>query len=355
MALNQQKKGNLIKLTIESTSSLLLQYLFVLIVIAGTFIAFQGTPGKLVLFFVISICSITVSFLEGRRFSLWHQENPKQFFNVSNFYLLLEAFSYLVSNHIVAPTDSCTRILVSKGVQLSKIKRIFNWANTNFIRPLSKYDNSFRQHHGLQDKFIVLYSGNIARTQGVRIIIHAANTLRDIPDIEFVIVGEERQLGDLDNLRRELGVENVTLLPFVRREELPTMLAAADVSLIIQKASVVGFNMPSKTMLLMASGRPIVASVPGDGAEAQAVQDSMGGIVVEPEKPNALARAILKLYNDPISLEQLGKNGRMYAISNYSFEQALEDYESLLSSLTVSPHITVAALQPKDTSIKSSQ
>ena len=135
------------------------------------------------------------------------------------------------------------------------------------------------------------------------------------------------------------------------------MLAAADVSLIMQKASVVGFNMPSKTMVLMASGRPIVASVPGSGAAAQAVRDSGGGLVVEPEKPNALAKAIQTLYNDPARVEQLGKKGRAFAIANYSFEQSLEGYESLLASLVnkvknLSTPITASTLQPKNISIK---
>lgn len=268
---------------------------------------------------------------------------------------VLEKFAYASATHIGVITDSFAKNLVSKGVGLNKIKRISNWVDTNFIRPLPKHDNKFRQQHGLSDKFVVLYSGNIARTQGVRTIIHAADALRDIPDIEFVIVGEERQLEDLENLRHELDVDNVTLLPFAPREELPTMLAAADVSLIMQKESVVGFNMPSKTMVLMASGRPIVASVPGHGAAAQAVRDSIGGLVVEPEKPNTLARAILKLYNDPICLEQFGKNGRGYAIANYSFEQSLEGYESLLVSLVNQAKLSTpiaSTLQPKNISIK---
>ncbi|MGD1854921.1 MAG: glycosyltransferase family 4 protein [Leptolyngbyaceae cyanobacterium] len=269
---------------------------------------------------------------------------------------VLEKFAYASATHIGVITDSFAKNLVTKGVSPSKIKCISNWVDVNFIRPLPKHDNQFRQEHGLSDKFVVLYSGNIARTQGVRAIIHAAATLQHIPDIEFVIVGEERQLWDLETLRRELDVNNVKLLPFTPREQLPTMLAAADVSLIMQKASVVGFNMPSKTMVLMASGRPIVASIPDGGAAAQALRDSGGGIVVEPEKPKALAKAIQSLYDDPARLERLGKKGRAYAIANYSFEQSLEGYESLLTSLVnkanTSASIASTPLQPKNISIK---
>lgn len=267
---------------------------------------------------------------------------------------VLEKFAYASATRVAVITDCFSKNLVSKGVPVSKIKRICNWVDTSFIRPLPKHDNAFRQAHGLQDKFVVLYSGNIARTQGVRTIIHAAEALQHLSNIEFVIAGEERQLGDLQNLREELGVKNVTLLPFAPRQELPTMLAAADVSLIMQKASVVGFNMPSKTMVLLASGRPIVASIPDGGAAAQAVRDSGGGLVVEPEKPKALARAIQELYNDPKRSEQLGKKGRSYAISNYSFEQSLEGYESLLASLVDKASATPMAstLQPKNISLK---
>ncbi|MDV3352218.1 colanic acid biosynthesis glycosyltransferase WcaI [Leptolyngbyaceae cyanobacterium CCMR0082] len=268
---------------------------------------------------------------------------------------VLEKFAYASATRVAVITDSFSKNLVSKGVPVSKIKRICNWVDTNFIRPLPKYDNQFRQKYGLQDKFIVLYSGNIARTQGVRTIIHAAEALQHFQNIEFVIVGEERQLGDLRNLRKELGVNNVTLLPFAPRAELPTMLAAADVSLIMQKASVVGFNMPSKTMVLLASGRPIVASVPDGGAAAQAVRDSGGGLVVEPEKPKALAKAIQDLYHDPERIEQLGKRGRGYAIANYSFEQSLEGYETLLDSVVDKMTATTSmssTLRPKKITLK---
>ncbi|NEP54541.1 MAG: glycosyltransferase family 4 protein, partial [Moorea sp. SIO3C2] len=265
----------------------------------------------------------------------------------------LEKFAYASATRIAVITDSFSENLISKGVPASKMSRICNWVDTNFICPLPKHDNQFRQQHGLEGKFIVLYSGNIARTQGVRTIIHAAEALQHLDDIEFVIVGEERQLGDLRQLRQELGVNNVTLLPFAPRKQLPTMLAAADVSLIMQKQSVVGFNMPSKTMVLLASGRPIVASVPSTGAAAQAVRESGGGIVVEPEKPKALAKAIRELYDAPEQIEQLGKCGRQFAIANYSFEQSLEGYESLLTSLVNQMNTSHSSrLQPKKITLK---
>jgi colanic acid biosynthesis glycosyl transferase WcaI len=246
---------------------------------------------------------------------------------------LLEKFSYSSATHIGVITDNFTDNLVKKGVPKRKISCISNWVDINFIQPLPKLNNSFRIKHQLEDKFVILYSGNIARTQGVRTIIRAAKHLESEPQIQLVIVGEAKQLAELDQFRRELGLTNVTLLPFTPRPELPAMLAAADVSLIMQKANVVGFNMPSKTMLLLASGRPVVASVPEDGAAAEAVSQSGGGVVVPPESPWALAQSLLNLYRNPQLAEALGKRGRRFAIANYAFERSLESYETLLTSL----------------------
>ena len=121
------------------------------------------------------------------------------------------------------------------------------------------------------------------------------------------------------------------------------MLAAADVSLILQKANMVGFNMPSKTMLLLASGRPIIASVPASGSAAATIRESGGGLVVTPERPAVLAEAVEKIYSNPDEGQKLGQQGRKFAIANYSFEQALEAYEGLLTQTAqrsvAQPHV----------------
>ncbi|MGI8934331.1 MAG: glycosyltransferase family 4 protein [Phormidesmis sp.] len=258
----------------------------------------------------------------------------------------LEKFAYAHANKIAVITPCFAENLIGKDVPKRKIECISNWVDVSFIQPLSKENNAFRRAHGLTGKFVVLYSGNIARTQGVRTIIRAAAQMQDNPDIRFVIVGEESQLAELERLRLELNVQNLHLLPFVGREELPEMLAAADVSLIMQKQNVVGFNMPSKTQVIMASGRPVIASVPSHGAAAEAVQHSQAGLVVEPESPTELTKAVQYLYDNPSKVEEFGKRGRQYAIDHYSFNQALAAYESLLRN-AVEPQSVFEPVQKK--------
>lgn len=245
----------------------------------------------------------------------------------------LERFAYRTAERISVIADGFTKNLLTKGVPGEKIVEISNWVDINFIKPLEKTDNYFLRENDLAGKFVVLYSGNIALTQPLETLIDAAARLVSIPDIRIVIVGKKEALERLENYRQQRGADNVLLRPFQPREKLAEMLAAADVAMVMQKHNVISFNMPSKIQVLLASGRPIIASVPATGTAAGAIERSGGGLVVPPEDPDALARAILELYNDPQRLRILGEKGRQYAIENYSFESALDRYEKLFAEL----------------------
>ena len=254
-------------------------------------------------------------------------------------FTILEKFAYHSASKISVIADGFVENLLSKGVDADKIEQIPNWVDVNFIRPLPKENNPFRETHNLKGKFVVQYSGNIALTQGLETVVQAAAALRDIPNIAFVIVGEAKGLERLQRYCLECGADNVLLLPFQPREHLPQMLAAADVGLVVQKKNVISFNMPSKIQVLLASGRALVASVPENGTAARAVRQSGGGVIVPPEDAQALASAILELYKHPEKVKTLGYNSRQYAVEQYAFDQTLNHYESLFESVTADSQI----------------
>lgn len=246
----------------------------------------------------------------------------------------LEKFAYSSATKISVIADSFVENLTSKGVTPKKIVQIPNWVDVNFVRPSSKENNDFLKKHNLEGKFVVLYSGNIALTQGLETVVKAAAKLKYIPDIVFVIVGEAKGLERLQAECKEYGADNVLLLPFQPREKLPEMLSAADIGLVVQKKNVISFNMPSKIQVLLASGRAIIASVPLPGTAAKAIKQSGGGVVVNPESPEELANAVLDLYQQPEKVKNLGYNSRQFAVEQYAFDQALKNYESLFYSVT---------------------
>lgn len=247
----------------------------------------------------------------------------------------LEQFAYRTAKKITVIAEGFTQNLLSKGVNREKIVEISNWVDVNFIRPLTKENNAFRQSYHLENKFIVLYSGNIALTQPLETLIDAAAQLTDFPDIQIIIVGKKEALERLRQYAQKQKADNVLLLPFQPREKLPEMLGAANVSMVMQKENVIAFNMPSKIQVLLASGRAIIASVPDTGTAASAIRQSGGGMVIPPENAEILAKTILELYKNPEKAVKLGEKGRQYAEQEYSFEIALNRYEALFSELYI--------------------
>ena len=259
----------------------------------------------------------------------------------------LEQFNYRIATKISVISEGFTENLVQKGIDPDKIVLIPNWVDIHFIQPLPREDNQFRRDHGLEGKFVILYAGNIALTQPLNKVIDAAGLLTDLSDVVFVIVGETDALRPLRQRCREKQIENVRLLTFQPREQLPEMLAAANVGLVVQKQNVISFNMPSKIQVLLASGRAILAAVPSKGTAAMAIRNSGGGILIPPDDPRALAAAVRLLYAHPEEVERLGERGRRHAMSIYGFQNALDRYEALFEKL-VPPQQALVAVQHQD-------
>jgi len=208
-----------------------------------------------------------------------------------------------------------------------------NWVDTQFMRPMPR-DNAFRKLHGIgSDKFLVLYAGNIGEKQGVDILVDVALLTKDLQDIIYLIVGEGAGWGRLKQRFQDGEPCQIRLLPLQPREKLPEMLAAADLSLVIQKKGVGDFLMPSKLWNIMGSSRPVVAAAEADCELARCVQKSGCGEVVPPEDPKLLAGAILKFYDDPALREKCGSSGRSFVETHFSYQNVMADFENVLLNL----------------------
>ena len=154
--------------------------------------------------------------------------------------------------------------------------------------------------------------------------------MKDRSDIQFLIVGEGNAKAALVKKADDLALPNVRFLPTQPPAVLPEMLAAADVSLVTLDHRLGQLNVPSKTYNIMASGRPVLASVPADSEIARLVKEADCGITVPPEDPPALADAIIRMQSDPNELDRLGKNGREYVVANYAKDKVIRQYRELL-------------------------
>ena len=172
----------------------------------------------------------------------------------------LERFCLLHSTIVQIISNSFRPGLHALGVSDDKMALVYNWVDTNLIRPVSK-NNSFARENNLVDRFVVLYAGNIGLSQGLEQVLDAAEQLAGHDDLLFLFVGDGAGRESLVSEFQKRKMENVRFLPFQPRERLAEVLACADISLVTLRRGLGVNSVPSKSLSNMASGRPMIVSV----------------------------------------------------------------------------------------------
>ena len=248
------------------------------------------------------------------------------------FFEAMEKFIYRHSRSIFAISDEFKANLIAKGVPADKVEVIPNFTDTDFIQPMEKA-NAFSIAHGLLDKFTVLYAGNVGLSQGLEVILDAAEQLKDHSEIVFTIVGEGSSRDELIAEADRRGLQNVKLLPFQPESDVPMVYAAADVALIPLRHGITENSVPCKTYSIMAAAKPYIAGV-DEGSTVWKLTDQVGcGVCIEPENGRALAEAVLKLQADANARIRMGAKGRQFVERNFAREIITNRYRSSLESL----------------------
>ena len=211
----------------------------------------------------------------------------------------------------------------------SKMVLVYDWVDTELIHPMPKV-NSFLLDNNLNERFVVLYAGNMGLSQGLENILSAAEMLSDQQDLQFVFVGDGTGRELLQTQAKQKQLKNVQFIPFQPREKLPEVLASADISLVNLRRGIGSASLPSKTFSIMASGRPILVSVDEESETYKLIKRADAGLCVPPEDPSKLAEAILTLKQDKALCERLGRNGRDWVEQHHSPQFAAQQFENIL-------------------------
>lgn len=246
---------------------------------------------------------------------------------------IMEKYVYRRASGLAVISQGFRRNLLAKGVPDGKISVIPNFIDTGFITPQPK-DNSFSRSHGLTDKFVVLFAGNMGFSQGLEFVIDAARILQSYSRIEFVLVGNGAGRKKAEDYLLSLKVTNVRFLPYQPEESLPAMYGAADVCLIPLRQGFSTESVPCKLFSIMAAGKAAIAAIDRGSDTWELLESAQAGIPVEPENPEALAEAILDYYFDEISRRQAGQNGRICAEVNFNSHNLSKRYLSTLRRAT---------------------
>ena len=233
-------------------------------------------------------------------------------------YKVNERLNYKHAKKIVAVTQRIKEgIKELYNIPDEKIVVIENGANTDLLRPM-EITKARKELKFDQDANYVSFVGGLYLWQGVEYIIQSApSILKENPNTKFLIVGEGQMKEKLINLAEKIGVSDKFIFTgAVPYEKVPKYINASDVCVVYKKPLRSGYS-PLKLYEYMACGKPVIAS----RVEGFAIlEENNAGILVEPEKPEELAKAVLKLLKDEKLREEMGRNGRKYVVENHSWE-----------------------------------
>ncbi len=240
---------------------------------------------------------------------------------------------YRRCDRVLVQSTAFTTYVEAQGVPRDRIHYFPNCSESIF-RPLPR-DQAREESAELPPGFRILFAGNIGVSQSFDTILDAAELTRHEPKIQWVVLGDgrERVRIEAEVRRRRLGA--TVHLPGSRPvETMPRYYAAADALLVsLKREPIFALTIPSKVQSYLACGKPILASLDGEGARI--VAESGAGIVAPAEDSAALARAALELFSrSEVQLAQMGAHGREYFERHFDRDRLLGRLESWMSEVT---------------------
>ena len=244
----------------------------------------------------------------------------------------IENYTYKNADKIIVISEGFKRNIMKKGVKADKIEVISNWIDLDSVHPVNRNENKLIEEFSINpDKFLVVYAGNFGAAQGADIVLKAAEKLKDVSDIQFVIFGGGAYFEDAKREAREL--DNVFIHELMPPDRISEVYSLGNVALITCKPGTGNAGMPSKTWSIMACNTPIIASFDTDSDLADVIRNYGAGECIEPGAVDDLAKEIRKYYLEWKNGEQKFLNLRECVRLNASKEICVERYINVLSSM----------------------
>jgi len=221
------------------------------------------------------------------------------------------------------------------GVPQSRLSVVPNWTHVRAPdRSLEARAASRARLGWTADETIVLHAGNMGNKQHLdQVLVAAALACDIVPPVRVVLLGDGSRRVDLESAARAAGLANVSFLQPEPDEMYVQTLAAADILLVTERASVIDMALPSKLTSYAVAGRPVIAAVNPGGATAAEVARAANGLVVAAEDPGALLSAIERLRADTALADRLAAAGPAYAASALGAADAFARAETLITTI----------------------
>lgn len=175
--------------------------------------------------------------------------------------------------------------------KVPKTVMINNWIDENEIYPLPENNErvlAFKKKYGLDNKFVIMYSGNIGLYYDLENLIKVIekfgtdNRTADGREVVFAFIGAGTVLDKLVSYVKEHNMDNVKFIPYQDKADLIYSLNAGDVHWCVNAKGIKGVSCPSKYYGLAAAGKPVIGVLESGSEVRCLIEDTHGGLCCEP-------------------------------------------------------------------------
>ena len=206
-----------------------------------------------------------------------------------------------------------------------------NWADGEALAEDSAAGARFRAEHGLGERLVVLYSGNLGLAHRFDAVVAAARELATTaPAVLFLFVGAGPRLAEVQ--AGAAGLDNVRFLPYQPREALRALYSAADIHLVTLRDEVAGLLVPSKYAAALAGSRPVLL-VGGRGTDlhTEITRERLGWALAH--DPRGIAAVLAEAVSARAEVVTCGKLGRKTFERSYTRVSAVARWQDALLGL----------------------
>lgn len=221
----------------------------------------------------------------------WHKANKRVFRRAENIFTLSEGMARGLGNYAGKNNISVVPL----------------WSDNEFFKPIEKTINPFIYEFKFNNKFIVLYSGNLGATHNIEVLPELAERLKN-DNILFLIFGDGDRKTWLETEIRDRRLLNLTLLPLQPAERLAYTFSAADVAIVSLSKNASFLSLPSKTFSFMAAGLPLLCIAEDDSELNSLVKKYDNGKCFTHEQIEEISAYIKDLAENKILVDHYSKN-----------------------------------------------
>jgi len=249
---------------------------------------------------------------------------------IGSFYIAFEKYLVRRSDQVVVISEGFRDLLENWRVPPERVETLPLWAPLEDI-PLRDKDNPWSRKHRLTSTINIVYSGTLGLKHNPQHLVTLARRIEPRSDTRLLVISEGLGADFLKEQKELLNLANLEIMPYQPFSDLPDVFGSADILLVLLEPEAGIFSVPGKVLSHLCAGRPQVGLIPLENRASRVINESRGGVVINPRSPDDFVDAIARLVESPEERALLGRNARAYAEREFDITRIGEVFERIIT------------------------